>query len=106
MVYIILTIIHDIVDLVLRKFGTIIISSPLYLYLFDIGYNQTLCRIHGNTNVVVRLLCDSGTLGIDHCVENGIVVEGHRESLDDDWHVREANPLLQETVSGESTEVD
>jgi hypothetical protein len=65
-----------------------------YLYLLDIRYHQTLFRIHGNTNVVVRLLGDSGTLGIDHCIEDGIVVEGHRESLDDDWHVGETNPLL------------
>ena len=77
-----------------------------YLYLFDIGHHQTLCRIHSNTNIVVCLLCDSGTLGIDRGIEDGVVMESQRECLDDHGHVGETNPLLQESLSDETAKMD
>ena len=57
------------------------------LDLFDIWHYQSLCCIHGNTNVVVCSDSDGGTLRINSSIQNGIAVEGHRDCLDDDWHV-------------------
>ena len=57
------------------------------LDLFDIWHYQSLCCIHGDTNVVVCSDSDGGTLRINSSIQNGIAVESHRDCLDDDRHV-------------------
>ena len=63
------------------------LDSVADLDLFDIWHYQSLCCIHGNTNVVVCSESDGGTLRINSSIQNGIAVESHRDCLDDDWHV-------------------
>ena len=63
------------------------LDSMADLDLFDIWHYQSLCCIHGNTNVVVCSESDGGTLRINSSIQNGIAVESHRDCLDDDRHV-------------------
>ena len=43
---------------------------------------------------MVGPVCENGALKINCTVEDRVAMEGHRESFDDDGHVRELGPPL------------
>ena len=61
------------------------------LHLLDFGHYQSLCRIHGNTDVVICPVSDGSAFRINSAVQNRVPVESHGDCLYDDWHVRELN---------------
>ena len=59
------------------------------LDVLDDGNEESLSGVHGHPDVVARLVGDRLLLGVEVAVENGILQQGQRTSIDDEGHVGE-----------------